>query len=268
MTTRRAAGAAGGPEVDGVLLDIDGVLVTSWRPLPGAARALEHLEERGLPRAFLTSTTSLTRAQIVQRLGAAGMAVEPGEVLTAAVLTAEYLQATHPGARVWLINSGADLAEDMPGVELDAERPEVVVLGGAGEAFDHRALSRVVELMLEGVPVVAMHRALVWATADGLRVDTGVYLPGLQEAGGAGITVVGKPSITAFLAASDLVGVEPTRLMMVGDDLHSDVLAAQRAGLTGTLVRTGKFRAPVLEVSPHKPHHVLDSIADLPALLG
>lgn len=256
------------PAVDGVLLDIDGVIATSWRPLPGAADALAEVERRGLPRSFLTSTTSRTRAEIVERLGAGGIDVAPDEVLTAAVLTSEYLHDTHPGARVWLINSGADLTEDMAGVTVDPDAPEVVVLGGAGEAFDHRTLSRVAELMLEGVPVVAMHRALVWATADGLRLDTGAYLPGLEAAGGEGITVVGKPSITAFLAAADMMRVEPTRLMMVGDDLHSDVLAAQRAGLTGVLVRTGKFREVTLEMSPDHPDHIIDSIADLPALLG
>ncbi len=255
-------------DIDGVLLDIDGVIATSWRPLPGAADALAELERRGIPRAFLTSTTSRTRAQIVERLAAGGIAVDADEVLTAAVLTSEYLQSTHPGARAWLINSGADLTEDMPGVTFDADDPEVVVLGGAGAAFDHLTLSRVVELMLGGTPVVAMHRGMVWATEDGLRVDTGLYLPGLEEAGGEGITVVGKPSITAFLSAAEVVGVEPTRLLMVGDDLRSDVIAAQRAGLTGTLVRTGKYRKAVVDVSPDKPDHIIDSIADLPALLG
>lgn len=253
--------------MDGVLLDIDGVIATSWRPLPGAAEALAELERRAIPRAFLTSTTSASRAEIVGRLSAGGVEVRAEEVLTAAVLTAEYLQNTHPGARVWLINSGADLTADMPGVTFGDDAPEVVVLGGAGDAFDHRTLSRVVEMMLEGVPVVAMHRGLVWATRDGLRVDTGTYLPGLEEAGGAGITVVGKPSITAFLSAAEVVGVDPTRLMMVGDDLQSDVIAAQRAGLTGTLVRTGKFRESVLEMSPDRPDRIIDSIADLPALL-
>lgn len=253
--------------VDGVLLDIDGVVATSWRPLPGAAEALAVLERRGIPRAFLTSTTSATRGEIVERLSAGGVAVRGEEILTAAVLTAEYLQNTHPGVRVWLVNSGADLTVDMPGVTFDGDAPQVVVLGGAGDAFDHRTLSRVVELMLEGVPVVAMHRGLVWATRDGLRVDTGAYIPGLEEAGGAGITVVGKPSITAFLSAAEVVGADPTRLMMVGDDLQSDVIAAQRAGLTGTLVRTGKFRESVLEMCPDRPDRIIDSIADLPALL-
>lgn len=50
---------------------------------------------------------------------------------------------------------------------------------------------------------------------------------------------------------------------MVGDDIRSDVEGAQRTGLSGILVRTGKFSPADLdgEVSPDA---VLDSIADLP----
>lgn len=51
---------------------------------------------------------------------------------------------------------------------------------------------------------------------------------------------------------------------MVGDDLDSDVRAAQRLGLTGVQVRTGKFRPAQLEEG-EPPDVVLDSFADVPA---
>ncbi len=59
---------------------------------------------------------------------------------------------------------------------------------------------------------------------------------------------------------------------MVGDDLHNDVLAAQAVGMTGVLVRTGKFRQDTLDrwtadPAAAKPDHVVDSVADLPEFL-
>jgi ribonucleotide monophosphatase NagD (HAD superfamily) len=51
---------------------------------------------------------------------------------------------------------------------------------------------------------------------------------------------------------------------MVGDDLWSDVEGAQRAGLQGWLVRTGKYRESVLQESGIRPDRILDSIAALP----
>ncbi|MFF7976921.1 HAD hydrolase-like protein [Streptomyces sp. NPDC007905] len=56
--------------------------------------------------------------------------------------------------------------------------------------------------------------------------------------------------------------------LMVGDDIESDVLAAQQAGITGVLVRTGKYRPETHEGARGAPDQVLESFADLPALLG
>ncbi|MBF6315991.1 HAD-IIA family hydrolase [Nocardia cyriacigeorgica] len=250
----------------GILYDIDGVLVTSWRALPGAPDAVRSLADRGLRRAFLTNTTSRTQAEIAERLCAAGIEVRAEEIVTAARLTVEYLRRNHPGARTWVLNHG-DIEPDLAELELDDDDPEVVVLGGAGPEFTHRTLSHVVELMLDGVPVVAMQGGMTWATDDGLRIDTGTYLPGLEAAGNATITVVGKPSATGFRTCAATMDLPPEQVLMIGDDLHSDVLAAQDVGMTGVLVRTGKFRTAVLEASARQPDHVIDSIADLPALL-
>ncbi|NEW39601.1 HAD-IIA family hydrolase [Nocardia cyriacigeorgica] len=252
--------------IAGVLYDIDGVLVTSWRALPGAPDAVRRLAEQGLHRAFLTNTTSRTQAEIADRLCAAGIEVSPAEIVTAARLTVEYLRRDHPDARALVLNHG-DIDVDLADLRLVDEDPEVVVIGGAGPEFTHRALSRVVEWMLDGVPVVAMQGGMTWATEDGLRIDTGAYLPGLEAAGNASITVVGKPSATGFQTCAATMDLAPEKVLMAGDDLHSDVLAAQAVGMTGVLVRTGKFRAGVLESSARQPDHVIDSVADLPGLL-
>ena len=54
---------------------------------------------------------------------------------------------------------------------------------------------------------------------------------------------------------------------MVGDDIDTDVLAAQSPGLTGVLVKTGKYLPRTHRGAAGTPGHVLDTFADLPALL-
>ncbi|MBF6077895.1 HAD-IIA family hydrolase [Nocardia beijingensis] len=253
--------------IRGVLYDIDGVLVTSWREIAGAAAAVRRIRESGLRRAFLTNTTSRTCAEIAERLCDIGIEVDPVEIVTAARLTAEFVRERYPGAAVWVLNHG-DIEADLAGLRLDERHPDVVVIGGAGAEFTHAALSRVAELMLDGVPAVAMHSGVTWATADGLRIDAGAYLPGLEAAGNARVEVVGKPAAPGFRTAAALMRLDPAQVVMIGDDLYSDVLAAQDAGLTGVLVRTGKFRPEVLASADRAPDHVIDSVADLPELLA
>jgi HAD superfamily hydrolase (TIGR01450 family) len=267
--------------IGGVLFDIDGVLVTSWRAIPGAAEALRVLAEHQIARTYLTNTTTRTRCQIAGLLTDAGMDVTADEVITAAVLTAEYVRDRYPGARCFLVNNG-QIGEDMPGVEVVyasevrdtvPETPDVILLGGAGPEYDHVTLSRVYDWMAQGVPVVAMHRSTSWDTTEGLRIDTGMYLIGMEETSGRKATAVGKPAPEGFLASASRLGVDPEEMYMVGDDLNNDVLAAQVVGMTGVLVRTGKFRQDTLDrwaadEFAMQPNHVVDSVADLPALLG
>jgi HAD superfamily hydrolase (TIGR01450 family) len=263
--------------VGGVLFDIDGVLVTSWRPIDGAAEAVRTLDEHRIARSYLTNTTTLTRAQIAAALSFAGIAVRPDEVITAASLTADHVRAIYPGARCFLVNNG-DITADMPGVDIISDRvtgetPDVILLGGAGGEYDHRTLSLVYEWMTQGVPVVAMHRSTAWETDEGLRVDTGMYVIGLEGASGRTVTAVGKPAPAGFLAAAARLGMDPEEMFMVGDDLNNDVLAAQVVGMTGVLVRTGKFRQEAVDrwaadQFAMQPDHVIDSVADLPGLLG
>ena len=75
--------------------------------------------------------------------------------------------------------------------------------------------------------------------------------------------VVGKPNPAFYATAVEDLGLSAHEVVMVGDDILADIDGAQRAGLTGVLVRTGKFSPSDLsgDVSPGA---ILDSIADLP----
>ena len=77
---------------------------------------------------------------------------------------------------------------------------------------------------------------------------------------------VGKPAPPFFAAALARLRAEAGQALMVGDDIDSDVLAAQRLAITGVLVRTGKYRVQAVRDAEGTPDHILDSIAELPDL--
>jgi ribonucleotide monophosphatase NagD (HAD superfamily) len=118
---------------------------------------------------------------------------------------------------------------------------------------------------MQGVPLVAMHRSKYWVTDEGTKLDAGAFVTALEYAANVQAKVVGKPSAEFFDAATGLLGIPKESVAMVGDDIENDVLAAQSLGLTGIQVRTGKFRESDLDKG--QPDHIIDSIADLPALL-
>ncbi len=245
----------------GVLLDIDGVLVVSWEPIAGAPEAIDALRADGLPLRFVTNTTSISRAEVGRRLRSAGIEVDDVEILTAPVATAAWIRAHHPDASCYLINSG-DLGDD------GADEPaDLVVLGGAGPEFSYQQMNHALGLLLDGAPLVGMHRNRYWRTADGFSLDTGAYLLALEGAARTTATVLGKPSPDFFATAVAELGAAADEVAMVGDDVENDVLAAQRCGIGGILVRTGKFRDDALEAADGEPDLVVASVADVPDAL-
>jgi HAD superfamily hydrolase (TIGR01458 family) len=253
-----------------VLIDIDGVLVTSWRPLAGAVETLADLRSGEVPFALVTNTTSTPRAEIAGRLIDAGFPITRDDVLTTVALTADYLRAEHPGARVQLLNSG-DVRDDLAGIELVDADGDVIVMGGAGPELSYEAVNRAFERVVAGAPLVTMNPMLVWQTSEGLQLDGGAYVRALAEAAGVEPIVTGKPSPAFFAAALEHLGAEPAATAMVGDDLRADVLGAQACGLRGVQVRTGKFRPEQLDAlgpGDPRPDEIIDSFADLPAVLA
>ena len=254
--------------IDGLLLDMDGVLGVSWTPLDGAAAAVTRLHAAGVPLRVLTNTTALPQPQFGEVLREAGFPFADEDILTASVLAGAWLREQRPDARVFLL--GDAQTEDLAGIELVGldEAPDVVLVSGADDSFCFETFNRVLAVLRGGAELVAMHRNLFWMTRRGEKLDAGAYLLGLEAATGLEAVVLGKPAPTSFRAGLDALGLSAGRVAMVGDDVENDVLAAQALGITGVLVRTGKFREDQLARASGTPDHVVDSIIDVPELFG
>ena len=79
---------------------------------------------------------------------------------------------------------------------------------------------------------------------------------------------MGKPSPAFFTGVLGDLGVEPAARAMVGDDVETDVGGAQRAGLAGILVQTGKYREEAVRASGIQPTVTVASVAEVPGLFG
>lgn len=249
----------------GLALDVDGVLTLGGRLIDGAAETLAWLDELEIPFVIISNRTSMPCHAVADELASLGLPVTPDDVVTAATLTAAYVRRFHPGKRCFLLGEGTPFTPDDGLLLVDVD-VDVVIVGGAGPSFSYAAVDAAGRHLRGGAELIAMHRSLEWRTGDGLAVDSGAFLPGLELVRGARATVIGKPSPTCFRQALALKGIEAGGAWMVGDDLRNDVLAAQAVGMTGVLVRSGKFHGEPPMGAAGAPHHIIDSIADLPAL--
>jgi phospholysine phosphohistidine inorganic pyrophosphate phosphatase len=251
------------------LLDLDGTLYTGDAAVPGAVDAIARLRSRGVPFRLVTNTTSRSRRMLVDRLAGYGFEIRPEEIVTATLAGVELLRAGGYSRVAPFVPEGA--LEDMAGLDLRggtsgrARGPaDAVVLGDLGERWTFALLQEAFEQLMAGAALVALSRDRYFRQGDRLTLDAGPFVAALEYAAGATAAVAGKPSAAFFGAATASLGLPAgPEVAMVGDDLWSDVEGAQRAGLQGWLVRTGKFREDVLRAASIAPDRILSSVADL-----
>jgi HAD superfamily hydrolase (TIGR01458 family) len=249
-------------EVDGLLIDVDGVLRVDDAVISGAPEAIAAMRGAGFRLHFLTNTSTRSHVSLHRNLTGLGLPIEESELFTAPVATAKYLRESGK-RRIFLLVKG-DVASDFAEFERADDCVDAVVIGGAEEGFTYANINRAFQLVLDGAELVAIHRNTYWQTASGLQIDAGAYVAGLEYATGASATLVGKPSSTFFALALADLGLPAERVLVVGDDVDADVGGGQEVGAHTALVRTGKFRPRDLERAAHRPDLVLDSIGDLP----
>jgi HAD superfamily hydrolase (TIGR01458 family) len=251
----------------GVLLDIDGVLHVSLQVVAGANETLLWLEQRGYQICFVTNTTTSSRATLVQNLKEIGLLLDEERVVTAPVATANYIRQHYPDKRCWLLTKG-DTARDFAGINLVESHADIIVIGGAEELLTYENMNHAFRMLMDGAILLATHTNLYWRTSEGLQLDSGPFVHALELATGQRATVLGKPNLAFFEQALLTISVQPQEAIMVGDDIENDIGGAQRAGLLGALVCTGKHNAQSPLLVRIHPDVILPSIADLPGWLN
>lgn len=253
-----------------ILFDLDGTLYIGNQEIPGAVNTIAQLREQGFKLRFLTNTTTKSHADLLAQMASLGFSLAPDELISAPVGALLELQSIQQQLdrplRIWPVVADA-IRPDFAEFECDENTPDFVVLGDIGERWDLPLINKLFNAIHSGAELIALHKNRFWQTEQGLKADIGFFVAGLEYVCSKNARIMGKPNADFFQRVLDSAGVSAAEALMVGDDIDSDVGGAQRLGMKGCLVKTGKFRQAYFEASSVRPDWVLASVADLPAVL-
>lgn len=251
--------------IAGFLFDLDGVLYVGDRPIEGAADTITQLRERCMPVRFCTNTTVLSDASLLKKLIDLGLPINKQELFGAIRAAVSFLRRRgSPSCHLLLTD---DPQQDFKEFPQTIDDPQFVIIGDMCKSWDYDLMQKTFTMVMNGAEMIALHKGRYWQTETGLRMDIGAFVAGLEYVTGKEAVVIGKPSRAFFELALDDMGLPAEKVAMVGDDIDSDIGGAQAVGMKGILVRTGKYREDLVAGSNIRPDLVIDSVADLPALL-
>lgn len=249
-----------------ILFDLDGVFYQGDNLLPKAASVAAWARDEGIPHLFLTNTTSRPRSALVEKLAGFGIATDAEHILTPPVAALRWCRQHIADQAVALfVPENTRVEFDALSVVTGEGDVGAVIIGDLGEQWTFDVMNRAFRLLMQPAKpqLIALGMTRYWQAANGLRLDVAPFVTALAYAANTEPLVLGKPAIAFYQTAIDMLGVEAANVVMVGDDIRGDVEGAQKAGLRGVLVQTGKFRDADLQLGI-RPDAVLSSVVDLP----
>ena len=255
-------------DYDAYLFDLDGTIYLGDDVLPGAARTVRTLRERGKVVRFLSNNPTRSPSYYANKLTRMGIEATAEEVTTTIVTTLWWLRTHHPDAVLYpiaeeplceaLLEAGFELSDDPERID--------IVIASYDRTFTYSKLQ------------IAFDALWFYKRAILIQTNPDRFCPfpgGHGQPDAAAITAaieactqvrcqasMGKPSslmVDAVLAGLD---IPPSRCLMTGDRLATDIRMALDAGLGAALVFTGETK-PEDVTDEYKDVRLLDSIENL-----
>ena len=246
------------------LIDLDGTLYFKGEPCPGAIETVNYLRQEKYQLRFLTNTTAKTPKMLHEQMKALGFDIYENEIFNATYACLQYLRAQPEISCHFMVDDAVKaFFKEIP---VDDDAPDFVVVGDYGEGFDFHALNHAFRLLMNGAELIALQKNLYWFSAEGMLLDCGAFVTLLEAAAGKTAKVMGKPSETFFKLALDSLQLLPSEVIVVGDDITSDIVGAQTMEMQSILVKTGKFKSDQLEAPVAEPTWVLKDVSELAQL--
>ncbi|CAD5222908.1 unnamed protein product [Bursaphelenchus xylophilus] len=245
--------------VKGFLLDITGVLYNSspegGEAIKGSIEAIARLYRESTLR-FVSNESTSTPAKLHAKLTRLGFTLKQEHLFTPAPVAADYIKRNGLRPHLLIHKGVLECFSDC-----DTTNPNCVVVGDAEDDFTYENMNKAFRVLMESERplLISLGCGRFYQRVTGPCMDLGGFAIALKYATGCEHIVLGKPDESYFMAAINDMGLSKEEVVMVGDDIVSDIGGAQSHGIRAIQVKTGKWR-PEWEKHYVNPDFIADNL--------
>jgi NagD protein len=245
------------------LIDMDGVIVSGNKLIPGAKTFIDRLTGRGNRFLVLTNNPIYTPLDLQHRLQTLGLNIPVKRFYTSAMATAQFLNSQRPKGTAFVIGeSGLTSALHEIGYILTEHEPDYVVLGET-TSYSYDKITQAVRLVAAGACFIATNPDPSGPGKGGIVPACGAMAAMIQKATAVEPYFIGKPNPLMMRTALRYLDEHSENTVMVGDRMDTDIIAGIESGMETILVLTGVTRREDVDRFPYRPTHVLPSVAEI-----
>lgn len=245
----------------GYLIDLDGTIYRGSEPIPAGRRFVEQLQARQIPFLFLTNNTTKTPETVANRLANEfSIHVGPETVYTATLATIDYMNDANKGKKVYVIGEPGLIDPILAaGYVWEEENPDYVVIGLDTEVTYEKFVVATLAIQ-KGATFIGTNPDKNIPTERGLLPGAGSVIAMLEASTQQEAIYIGKPEAIIMDKAVEILGMEKSDVLMVGDNYTTDILAGINNGIDSLLVLSGFTQKADVPTLPVPPTYLVDSL--------
>lgn len=251
-----------------VVLDLDGTMYRGSQIIQSAKEFIDYCLENKIPFIFLTNNAMRTRAQNVKHMldmGYSGISSE--QFFNSAMAACAYAKKQYSIKRaVYLGKDGLKEAMELSSIEYDPKHPQAVFVGLNKEAT-YQEYSQYLAYLLKGAKLIGTNKDRILASPKGFEIGNGSIVKMFEYASNQISPDIGKPATAILDLCLDHFELDRNDILLVGDNLETDIKLGQNANIETVFVQTGVHTKEDIKRLNIHPTYVIDHLMELPALI-
>lgn len=247
----------------GFLIDLDGVTYRGDVVIKSSLDFVEKLREREIPYFFVTNNSTKRPVEFVGKLVNMGYPVDETQIVTSAVVTAEYIKNRNEKAKVYMIGmDGLENELEKRNIILTEENPDFVVMGLDYEV-NYEKLAQATKFVSQGIDFIATNPDKAIPINDGYLPGAGSIIKVVSMSTGIEPIYIGKPNIYLLEYAYKKMNLSKNEIAIIGDNYYTDILSGINFGIDTIFVKTGIMTEELVRTMDKQPTYIVNNLLEL-----
>ncbi len=247
------------------LIDLDGTMYKGKAMIASAKRWIDYLIEKEIPFKFLTNNSSRTPDQCAKHMLDIGFEkIKPEYFYTSAMASADYIAKKYPDKKRAFMIGQDGLKEALlnRGFEIVEERADFVFIGLSLSA-GYQDYSKALQQCLDGAILVGTNNDRILLNEKGAGCGNGSIVALFEYALNTQAVKIGKPHAPIIEGVLAELNVTKEDVIMVGDNLETDILCGINSQIETILVLGGVHNEEDVKAYNIHPTHIIKSLEEL-----
>ena len=247
----------------GFIIDLEGTLVSSGKPLPGSIYFIDYLNKNGLKYIIITNTVSKTNENWEIILNEIGFNIEKDKIINPIIVLNDLIKRNDIKTYYFI---GPDTIKKQIQKTMDFDIPEYVIFCDFENIdMNYKLFNKIFQYLNNSSKIIATSYSNYYISKDEYKMDTGIFVKMYETLVNKKALILGKPSQLIYKMAVRELGIETKNVITIGDDVLTDIIGGNEMGMETILVKTGKYKNG--DEDKYKPIRVVNRLDEIIKIL-